>query len=255
MNRRVAALFQRKLDPLVTNQPKCQNLPLHNIHTAAPIVAKLLSPFFPVECIISQQSTLPLSKPLLLRSVGLAQPPRRLSDHLHRSTADRKRRKTFWKGGQNEKNCSSTSPRTRALWLNLESAGQSRTPPSAPALSQHKTMQEHATSPADWWEGGRGNRKCVWWGRGSDLVGGREKPPSQFRWCYLMNATMHCVSQTFKSTKDFGSSKIRSLKGNLQVKGVIYMLIRRCYMLLNVIFGYTDTKKEALFLWLTSFCF
>lgn len=72
-----------------------------------------------------------------------------------------KTEKEVLKRGQNEKNCSHTSPWTRGLWLNLESAGQSRTPPSGWVLSQHKTIQEHATSPADWWEGGRRNWKCV----------------------------------------------------------------------------------------------
>lgn len=104
----------------------------------------------------------------------------------------------FWKGDKNEKNCSSTSPWTRGLRLNLESAGQTRTPPSARAPSQHKTMQEHATSPADWWEGRRRNRGCVWWGgvgRGKGDRGGIHPNLGGVIWCMRQCIVSHLNQQ------------------------------------------------------------
>ncbi len=155
----------------------------------------------------SQRSTLPLQKcsweEHRSRLWGSASPPALSSPP--RLQRWQKTKKDILKRGQNEKNCSSTSPWTRGLRMNLESAGQMRTPPSARALPQHKTMQEHATSPADRWEGARGREKkqkvCVvgwrkWFPQGKKERGkeGKGLPPSQFRLCYLVYATVQwCI--------------------------------------------------------------
>lgn len=127
----------------------------------------------------------PLLRADLLHSSSASLPPSLITSTVRHT--DRKRRKPPRKRGQNEKNCSSPSPWTRGLWLNLKSAGQTRTPPSARAALPTQNNAGAQAQLTD--EGGRevgrevGEKKQ----KVCDLIGGRgERLPSNLGgviWC------------------------------------------------------------------------
>ena len=157
------------------------------MYTAAPIVAQHYPPFsqFSVESFhfINHNSPPSHFRPTSERRIAPVSlwPPRRLSDHLHHSDADRKRRKTFSKGDKTRKiaHLHPLEP-VASGWTWNQRVKRGRTPPTISPSAPPTQNNAGACHKPSWLmrgseRAGDGQKVCVV-GHVSDLVGGKRSP-------------------------------------------------------------------------------